>query len=335
MKTDKYTVSGLFNTPRRYLIPLFQRGYVWKREPEWGTLWRDIVDRAEAVSAAGEQPQARARLPRKHFLGALVLQNNPVPLRRAPTSDVIDGQQRLTTLQIFLLAFRAVIREEPTDRHAFVRSELERLTQNTGAFASEEDRHKIWPTNAFREVFAQLALAEDLSAVGNAFPASIHRRQVQPRSPLVDAFYYFGAMIRTYLSISTRGAALRIPGLNTEAIRVFAQHADEIEGAEFRLDYRPETQIHNLHREWNAASLSLDEAQTESLFHAVTEYMQLVVIDLDHEEDDPQVIFETLNGRGVPLGASDLVRNFLFLSAARGDQPVQDLYESYWKPFDE
>lgn len=51
-------------------------------------------------------------------------------------------------------------------------------------------------------------------------------------------------------------------------------------------------------------------------------------------EDDPQVIFETLNARGEPLLASDLIRNFVFLEAARRGQPVQELYGNYWSPFD-
>jgi hypothetical protein len=40
------------------------------------------------------------------------------------------------------------------------------------------------------------------------------------------------------------------------------------------------------------------------------------VIDLDRE-DDAQVIFETLNARGEPLLPADLLRNFIFLRAAR------------------
>ena len=39
--------------------------------------------------------------------------------------------------------------------------------------------------------------------------------------------------------------------------------------------------------------------------------MQLVEITLD-ATDDPQVSFEALNFRGVPLSAADLVKNLLF-----------------------
>lgn len=61
--------------------------------------------------------------------------------------------------------------------------------------------------------------------------------------------------------------------------------------------------------------------------------LQLVSIELE-EKDDPQVIFETLNARGEPLLPSDLLRNFIFLRAARLKEKAKPLYEKYWAPFD-
>ena len=53
------------------------------------------------------------------------------------------------------------------------------------------------------------------------------------------------------------------------------------------------------------------------------------------EEDDPQIIFETLNARGAPLTPSDLIRNFVFLRAARNQEDVDALYDTHWRGFDE
>ena len=77
-------------------------------------------------------------------------------------------------------------------------------------------------------------------------------------------------------------------------------------------------------------------SRLEALVVALTQRVELVRIDLE-TEDDPQVIFETLNARGEPLLPSDLVRNFLFLEASR--QPstadrVTPLYEQHWSRFD-
>ena len=72
----------------------------------------------------------------------------------------------------------------------------------------------------------------------------------------------------------------------------------------------------------------------KSAFQALKNALQVVTIDLD-KDDDAQVIFETLNARGEPLLPADLLRNFIFLRAARNGEPVEALYEQYWKTFDD
>jgi uncharacterized protein with ParB-like and HNH nuclease domain len=72
----------------------------------------------------------------------------------------------------------------------------------------------------------------------------------------------------------------------------------------------------------------------EECFQVLKGALQVVVIDLD-EEDDAQVIFETLNARGEPLLPADLIRNFIFLRAARQHESQEALYEEYWKKFDD
>ena len=47
------------------------------------------------------------------------------------------------------------------------------------------------------------------------------------------------------------------------------------------------------------------------------------------------MIFETLNARGEPLLPADLLRNFIFLRAARQGEPQEELYEQYWRKFDD
>lgn len=69
----------------RYKIPKFQRDYTWEAE-QWDDLWQDI----QSLIAKEEE---------EHYMGYLVLQ----------TSDnksflIIDGQQRLTTLSLLVLA---------------------------------------------------------------------------------------------------------------------------------------------------------------------------------------------------------------------------------------
>ncbi len=278
MDTDTATIADMFGKERRYLVPLFQRGYVWQKEPEWESLWADIADRAEALVA---QPNHQIR---KHFLGALVLQHHAPRLRQAPSSEVIDGQQRLSTLQVLLAAFRDQV--IGVDDSNFIYGELQRLTANSGQYTSAEDAFKVWPTTAYQADFIAAVSAGSVGEIQRMYPASWYRgKLVPPRPALIECYLFFAEKLREYL-----------------------------------FSGEPETKYNSNRGDW--------------LFHALSSYLQLVVIELG-AEDDPQVIFETLNGKGVPLGPADLVRNFLFLTAARDRASTAELYEKYWQAFDE
>jgi uncharacterized protein with ParB-like and HNH nuclease domain len=89
---------------RQYHVPFFQRAYVWNREDQWERLWSDISDKAEA-RVSGDQPPP-------HLLGAAVLEpQQRKGLIGVETLHIIDGQQRLTTLQYFLAALAMILRE--------------------------------------------------------------------------------------------------------------------------------------------------------------------------------------------------------------------------------
>ncbi len=103
MKPAKFTVFELFERERRYVVPLYQRPYVWEEEQQWEPLWQDIAEKAEAL--LDQDPGARDGL-RNHFLGAVVLNHVETYGKEVATDEVIDGQQRLTTLQVFLAALR-------------------------------------------------------------------------------------------------------------------------------------------------------------------------------------------------------------------------------------
>lgn len=86
--------------------------------------------------------------------------------------------------------------------------------------------------------------------------------------------------------------------------------------------------------EW--AGTAEDPAQRmEDLHYALEDRMQLVEISLD-SGDDPQVIFEALNHRGVKLAAADLVKNLLFQTVeSQGDHAIAErLLTEGWLPLD-
>ncbi len=77
------TFLKIMGNGQRYVVPRFQRDYSWEVE-QWEELWNDIVDESEK----GEQ----------HYMGYLVLQNAD------DNQLIIDGQQRITTVTILILA---------------------------------------------------------------------------------------------------------------------------------------------------------------------------------------------------------------------------------------
>jgi uncharacterized protein with ParB-like and HNH nuclease domain len=191
VKPDKLTVFDVFSKEKRFIIPLFQRSYVWNEQDQWEPLWEDISGRAKAhldrldMAVEGEV--------RSHFLGAVVLNVTKTPGRGIARSDVIDGQQRLTTLQLFLSALRDLSEElkaEKSDRELF-----KRLTRNPDCEDDSDELHKVWPTNSDQEHFAKVV------SLGSAANISEHYSDFGESPPrMALAYLYFEKAIREFLT---------------------------------------------------------------------------------------------------------------------------------------
>ena len=152
MKADTLTPTVLFQKQVRYEIPPFQRPYVWNHHTQWAPLWEDIRDAAEDYLDRGSD--------KPHFMGAVVLQQCPTTAGELETRIVVDGQQRLTTIQLLLDAVQEVF-----DRrgHELPARRLSLLVVNDEVFWRDDaDRaYKIWPTIADRDAFRH-AMHNDL-----------------------------------------------------------------------------------------------------------------------------------------------------------------------------
>src|SRR4051812_3825392 len=91
----------VFMQPQRLVVPLFQRPYVWNEENQWEPLWSDVIRVADRVLS---RPTDRHY---PHFLGAVVFQQLQKQTGQMQERTIIDGQQRLTTLQLLLDALNA------------------------------------------------------------------------------------------------------------------------------------------------------------------------------------------------------------------------------------
>ncbi len=89
MDAGKRTISDIFNGNRLLVIPFFQRTYVWKEE-QWSRFLSDM----EFISATDKD----------YFLGSIILKQQATPANSSigDVRTIIDGQQRMTTMAIFL-----------------------------------------------------------------------------------------------------------------------------------------------------------------------------------------------------------------------------------------
>ncbi len=259
MKTDVVKPKDVFYNPTRLVVPLFQRPYVWSRETQWAPLWQDIVRLIEVISQHNQTAT--------HFLGAIVIQQVPTTLGALPTWNVIDGQQRLTTLQLLLDALHGELEQRGWAQLA---GQIRPLVENPPDYRDNEtDRYKLWPTNRDRDGFTSVMSA----------PAPVDYSAVA-KSRLNDAHRFFAESIAAWLGDDDAAAG--------RARMLVATIMDRLEIASIRLD----------------------------------------------ANEDAQAIFETLNARGTPLSAADLIKNFVFQSLSGAPIDLEKAYLSYWADFE-
>jgi Protein of unknown function DUF262/Protein of unknown function (DUF1524)/Restriction Enzyme Adenine Methylase Associated len=180
METLVRTPQQVFNQPQRLAVPLFQRPYVWNEENQWEPLWSDVVRLAERLLAEGRTSP--------HFLGAVVFQQPQNATGSLQERSIIDGQQRLTTLQLLLDALHAELLACGATQQA---KRIESLVRNDEAFCERpEDQFKVWPTNRDRPAFNGVMSA--------AIPVDYDSLANQGR--LVDAHKYFAERAREWLN---------------------------------------------------------------------------------------------------------------------------------------
>lgn len=198
MQANPRSLDALFNSQLRYVVPMFQRLYVWQETPQWATLWEDVTEKAD-LQLSGTPSNA-------HYLGALIIEGvRPSSPREVKRFLVIDGQQRLATLQLLFCAYRDIAR-----KHEW--KTLDRATTRYIENADrdvmehpEEELFKLWPTTLNRDVFRKVLSAGSRTSVETQFPLIRlpRRRKSEPRSNLVEAYLYFSKAIEEWIAQTT------------------------------------------------------------------------------------------------------------------------------------
>ncbi len=149
MEVNKRSLEQIFDPTAQLEAPLFQRPYVWRQQKNWLPLW-------ESIQALADK-RVEGTHPRPHFLGTIVLDQLPNPLGTITKRQIIDGQQRLTTLQLALAAIRDICQAAGTEgslKATAYQDAFAKLTRNHIPLSEEPDEiFKIYPTNADRSPF--------------------------------------------------------------------------------------------------------------------------------------------------------------------------------------
>ena len=194
------------------------------------------------------RPRKKSRPITPHFLGSIVIQTKSEASGRLPVYEIVDGQQRLFTLQ---LLFDAV--EEQCRKVApAVADELVKLVLNEPEHRERDpDRDfKTWPTDEADQIAFRHAMRENL-------PISQHQQE-----RIIEAHSWFSEQSAAWLQVR--------PGLS--------------------------------------------QKRSKALSVALHDQMLIATIELGLDENE-QIIFETLNSRGTPLGTLELAKNFLLHTA--------------------
>lgn len=140
MDARKGNIYEILNGNKQFLIPVYQRYYSWDIE-QCTRLWNDIVDMQKKGKVS-------------HFVGSIV----NIAEQAMPTGVqkfmIIDGQQRMTTLSLLLLALRDYAIKNPDDTTINARRIDNMLLKNE--YESGDERYKLLLTETDRDILMRL-----------------------------------------------------------------------------------------------------------------------------------------------------------------------------------
>lgn len=155
---------------KQFIIPIYQRTYSWNRE-QCEQLWNDIVRTATAKQAIS------------HFVGSIVyIQNGSIIAGGIMPLFVIDGQQRLTTLSLLLIALAKTAKDSTTPLKMSHEDIYDSYLINK--HGQDEEHYKLLLTQSDKETL--IALIDDPD----------HAKSTRLTHRLLENYTYFENRIR-------------------------------------------------------------------------------------------------------------------------------------------
>lgn len=229
----------------RFVVPVFQRPYSWDEE-NCRQLWEDILSVGRGAGAP-------------HFTGSVVwVQQGTMSAGGITPLMLIDGQQRITTIALLVIALARYAKAHPEKELAFSFREIIGRGYLVDEYKSGDDRYKLTLSQGDR---ATLRTVED-----NLENPDVEI--VQESQRLLDNLKFFEGLV----------AGIDDPNVVWAGIQ----------------------------------------------------RLEVVSISLSQGQDNPQLIFESMNSTGKDLSSADLIRNFVLMGHPKQDE----LYQTYWRPIE-
>lgn len=324
MNANPRNLNEIFCPTVRLVAPLFQRPYVWKLEENWVPLWESLRDAVESTLAGTVR--------RPHFMGAVVLDQVNSATGTIGAREIIDGQQRLTTLQLLITAAHDVCVK---NNQAGLASMFVNFIKNTQISNNPDEEFKVWPTNPDRPHFGKvmkLGSPHDLYAYYGAQTTWVKNGVSEQLGQSNDSDVQ--SLLAQAAGLTEEDSKAILGSLTKPQQKEARVHLDEMKKVKHQIP-RAYLYFFTMLEEWLlVGGTSEIHSRGMALWQAIQNRLVLVVIDLD-QQDDAQQIFETMNALGLPLLPADLVKNFLFHEAEKQSLPVEQLHQDYWLTFDD
>ena len=139
MDIDKGSIYQLLNGQYQYIIPVYQRKNSWLAEVQCARLWKDIVNMVKQHK-------------QHHFVGSIVSVAEKYSLMGVQKRLIIDGQQRMTTLSILMIALRDYLVEQGAGEE--VEENINMVLKNPSR--KGDDAYKMLLTDTDRDIMIKL-----------------------------------------------------------------------------------------------------------------------------------------------------------------------------------
>lgn len=180
MKADYVPVSKLFGDSReQYIIPFYQRRYVWTKKDQWEKLWADLQNTSKGLDE-------------EHFTGAILLRQLPKFTGGIQKYEVIDGQQRLTTFQILLCAISTICHNNSSPGYKSLGEKADLYLFNDGLMPDDDilDKYKLLPPESNTRNSDRRAIISLIEGRGDGQSGRIY-----------EAYDYFVKQIIEYIGV--------------------------------------------------------------------------------------------------------------------------------------